>query len=133
MERRFDSKRDTWLTLIIFAAIVLMAGVFWPLSLVPFKWAMLLPGLVSLGSILLLLWVYFGTYYVVADGILRIYHGPFRWRIALSSINSIEAVRLPWSSPALSMDRLRINYESGKNVMISPRQQQEFLRTVKPG
>jgi len=85
------------------------------------------------GTIALLLWVTFGTYYVISDSVLRIYHGPFRWNIPLKTIEDIVVTRSIISSPALSMDRLRITYNSGRKVMISPVQQQEFLHAVNFG
>ena len=133
MERRFESKRDTWLSVIIFGSVIVSAGVLWPVLYFPYHWVVVPTALVCLGTIGLLLWVAFGTYYVVGSGELRIYHGPFRWSIPFSSIENIVPVRSLWSSPALSMDRFRITYQSDKEVMISPLRKQEFLRAVQPG
>ncbi len=131
MERRFATKRDTWLTLIILGSVVMCALSLLPFLFFPFAVWMLLVYLLLGGTILLLLWVFFGTCYVVADGSLRIYHGPYRWKIALDRIDSVERVRLPWSAPALSMDRFRITYEGSRSVMVSPERQQEFLVAIR--
>jgi hypothetical protein len=37
------------------------------------------------------------------------------------------ATRSPLSSPALSLDRIRIDYGKGKSVMISPLNKADFL------
>ena len=55
----------------------------------------------------------------------------FRWRIPLDQIIEVYPTHNPLSSPALSLDRLRINYKrpSGKTwwVMISPKEKEQFL------
>ena len=134
MGRRFESKRDTWLSAILVSSMVVCAVTMLPLLYYPgWHWAMFAVMVVCVSTIFLLLWVMFGTYYVVGNGVLNIYHGPFRWHIPLRDICNIEPTRSPWSSPALSMDRLRISYDPGKQVLISPERQQEFIMIVRSG
>lgn len=124
----FRSKIDGWLT------AVLVPGVFVALAA---SGHLLVAGggltatfsLVSLGAVLPL-WVLLGTYYAINDTELRIASGPFRWRIPLSEIKSITPTRNPLSSPALSLDRLRIEYGNGKWIMVSPRDKEKFLREL---
>ena len=78
-------------------------------------------------------WVLFGTYYVVDAGELRIWSGPFRWRIPLRDINEVSSTRAPWSSPALSLDRLRIDYGDGNWILVSPVRRNEFIRRIGMG
>jgi hypothetical protein len=61
---------------------------------------------------------------------LRIRCGPVDSRIALSAITGITATRNPASSPALSLDRLQIDYGQGQSVMISPRDKESFIRDL---
>jgi hypothetical protein len=67
--------------------------------------------------------------YGVTDTHLIIRHGLVRQRIELAKITSVEPTRNPLSSPALSLDRLRITFGTGffKKVMISPAAKKEFL------
>jgi hypothetical protein len=74
------------------------------------------------------LWSVLVTRYTLSDEALRIRCGPFAWRIALRDISGIEPTRDAGSSPALSLDRLRIHYGERRSVMISPADQQKFLR-----
>jgi hypothetical protein len=74
------------------------------------------------------LWSVLRTRYTLSDEALRIRCGPFAWRIALRDISRIEPTRDAGSSPALSLDRLRIHYGDGRSVMISPADKQDFLR-----
>jgi len=82
---------------------------------------------VSLG---LLLWTILGTSYLLDDERLRVRSGPFSWQIALRDIRSVAPTRDPRSSPALSLDRLRIEYGSERALMVSPRDKAGFLRDL---
>ena len=73
------------------------------------------------------LWILLGTRYELTPGRLLIRCGPFRWTVPLKEIRAVEPTRNPLSSPALSLDRLRIDYGRGSSVMISPRDQARFL------
>jgi hypothetical protein len=65
----------------------------------------------------------------VAGNTLRVACGPFRWKVPIDSIEKVEATRSPLSSPALSLDRLRINYGK-RRIMVSPSDRAGFLRAI---
>ena len=65
-------------------------------------------------------WVLFGTYYIVEGGSRTLRSGPFRWRIRMSDIHRAHPSRSPFSSPALSLDRLRIEYGESRHILVSP-------------
>ena len=81
-------------------------------------------------TVVLISWVYLSTYYVLEGNELRIRSGPFRWRIAIEEIHGVSATRLPWSSPALSLNRLRIDYGEDKWILLSPERREEFLQRL---
>jgi hypothetical protein len=56
--------------------------------------------------------------------------GPFRWTIALDDIHAVTPSRDLRSGPALSLDRLRIEYGPGREILISPRDQSGFLHDL---
>jgi hypothetical protein len=56
--------------------------------------------------------------------------GPFKWCIPIADITSITPTSNPLSSPALSLDRLRIEYGRGHLLMISPRDKEQFVRDL---
>lgn len=86
---------------------------------------------VALGApALLTLWVLAATTYTVGRSTLRIRSGPFTWRIAISSITGITPTRSILSGPALSLRRLRVEYGPRRSVLISPADQQGFLRAI---
>jgi hypothetical protein len=75
------------------------------------------------------------TYYAIEGDTLLIRSGFIRWRVPIREIRSIEPTRSLLSSPALSLDRLRIAYGGWKAVMVSPEQKERFieaLRTINP-
>ena len=124
------SKVDTWLILV--AALAAGASVGVAVALlreggVPV--VVLVPVVVVLGAGLPL-WTLFGTRYELTPGRLRIRCGPFRWTVPLNEIRAVTPTRNPLSSPALSLDRLRIDYGRGSSVMISPRDQARFLEDM---
>jgi len=77
----------------------------------------------------LLAWVLLSTNYRFDDAMLIICSGPFRWRVPLREIQSIEPSRNPLSSPALSLDRLCIQYGAARRfILISPRDRDGFMQ-----
>ncbi len=76
------------------------------------------------------LWTLLATRYSIDDAFLRVRCGPFRWTIPLRDIASITPTRDHASSPALSLDRLRIEYGGGRSLLVSPRDKDAFLRDL---
>lgn len=70
--------------------------------------------------------------YGLGNGQLIIRSGLLRQKLALSDIVEVHRTHNPLSSPALSLDRLRIQYGQGffKGVMISPADRQQFLDEI---
>jgi hypothetical protein len=87
----------------------------------------------TFGSLLLVAGVYFGLVFPMRYGIggdrLTIRFGICRQNVVLADILEVRPTRNPLSSPALSLDRLHIQFGSGffKAIMISPAQRESFL------
>ena len=77
------------------------------------------------------LWLLRTTDYTLTDTHLRIRSGPFRWSVPLSDVRSVTATRNPLSSPALSLDRLRIEYGGTRAVMVSPDDKDGFVNELR--
>ncbi|HEY2773132.1 MAG TPA: PH domain-containing protein [Candidatus Binatia bacterium] len=124
------SKIDSWL-IGVFAVSGLMAGGACLPVLRTESWPALVVVLVTLAFALgLPSWLIVSTRYTLTDEELRIRSGPFRWTIALRSIRRVTPTRNPLSSPALSLDRLRIDYD-GRSIMISPLYRGRFVDELK--
>ena len=124
----FRSKIDRWLGAVLIggavavtAAVIAVAAaareVLQVFALAP----LLLPGAA------LPLWLLKSTDYTLDESELRVRSGPFKWRIPLRDIRTVTPTRNPLSSPALSLDRLRIDYGPLKSLMISPVDKERFL------
>jgi len=129
----FPSKRDWWLVLFIWIAVTVgLVGGFAPVFLEEGPLApKLLVAVVCLALDGLMLWVLYGTGYLVRKELLLIRSGPLTFRVPLQEINSITPTRSLLSSPACSLDRLKIVYrDSKRTIMISPDDKPRFLSTV---
>ncbi len=67
--------------------------------------------------------------YGVGEEELTVRAGLLRWRVPLGQIESVRPSRSPFSSPALSLNRLEVRWGRGlhRRVLISPRDRERFL------
>jgi hypothetical protein len=128
----FPSKRDTWLVLITWAGagVEIMVGIILWLTNVP-PLVKVLGSLVCFAGAVFMVWVLYGTYYVIMPDILIIRCGPFRFRVPLAEIEAVTPTRNPLSSPACSLDRFLIQYrQSRRRIMVSPLDKPGFLQAL---
>ncbi len=131
MSQRFASKRGTWLVVLGFSAAAISIAAIVPILTndVGAVIKVVTTGLLILTAVLVS-WVYLGTYYVVEAKELKVRSGPFRWRISIEEIHRISSTRGPWSSPALSLNRLRTDYGDGKWILLSSKRREEFIHSL---
>jgi len=129
--RRFKSKVDRWIFVVLIAVIVV--------EIVAIGSAALQAGdplattgliFVMIGIVGLMIWLLVGTHYTIDRGILRVVSGPFRWKVPIDQITSVSATRSLLSSPALSLDRISIRYGKRRRIMISPANRGAFLKAI---
>jgi len=134
MGRLYATKVDWWIGLILIFTVAVLIG-----SAVPFFVGPPAQSPLGLGIGMLCLalavwtgWIPFNTNYEIGQTELIIRSAGFRWRVSLDSIVEVLPTHNPLSSPACSLDRLRVNYRNRKRrmrfVLISPREKEEFLR-----
>ena len=130
---KFRSKIDWWLLLIF---IVITANIVIKIYEANnlYSLASNFPHLIIYSLVIFIIWLpIFNTYYVVENNTLVIKSLVFRWKINLNDITQIEPTHNPLSSPALSLDRLKIYYmknEKIATVMISPKNKEAFLQAI---
>lgn len=119
----FPSKRDLWLTLVLWGAALF--------SIVPAIMDKNFIGLI-IGLIIAIFigWLWFTTGYFIGNGKITIKFGPFKKIVHIKDISKINKTRSPFSAPALSMDRLEINYGKFDGVLISPINEYEFIHLL---
>lgn len=126
----YRSKIDSWLLVVLVMAMIV--SLFAAATVLAVASPMARTGAAFVAGIGagLPLWLLLSTRYILGHGRLVVRSGPFRWHIPLTDITSITPTSNPLSSPALSLDRLRIDYGRGRSLMISPRSKAEFIRDV---
>lgn len=131
-DARFASKKDAWLGAIFFLGIAGMAVFCAVLARMPGTVAFR-AGLIVAGALVgvLLLWIWFGTDYVLGASELRVRCGPFRWRVPFESI--VQAgPRRAISGPILSTDAVFLRTDRGlsNGISLSPERRDEFLAAL---
>ena len=130
---RFESKRDLWVVLVMrimpFVLLAVIADV-WYMQHHDVR------GPVIGGLILVVVELFFfesmlrSTYYLIDGGTLFVRSSILTWRVPIAEIRAITPTRNSRSSPALSLDRLRIEYGS-KAIMVSPEDKQKFIEALR--
>jgi hypothetical protein len=123
----FPSKRDAWLSIVLWvaAAACVLAGVV-NLTAAPIRVGSVSVLIVLCGVAGLILWILYGTHYRFSGETLDIRSGPFRFRVPLGEVVSVEPSRNPLSGPACSLDRLLIRY-GRREILVSPEDRLAFL------
>lgn len=128
---RFYSKKGIFIGTILWGTVFFLIGSFFFLPGGPEGKggtiaAVLICGLTSA----FIIWLWFGTYYEIREGELKVVAGPFRWKIDIMEIKSIRKTRNPLSSAALTLDRLEILYGKWGMVLISPKNEEKFCEII---
>src|SRR5688572_26563805 len=129
----FPSKRDAWLSIVLWAAstscvVAAIVNVMRRDSSV--EDVVVLIALCGVAG--LILWVLYGTHYRFSGETLDIRSGPFRFRVPLREVVSVEPSRNPLSGPACSLDRLLIRY-GHRQILVSPEDRSGFLDALARG
>ena len=130
---RFESKRDLWLVLVLRGVPFI---VFAAIATAWYGSHRSLAGPAAGAALLILVEIFFcesllrSTYYVIDGDTLVIRSSFLRWRVPIAKIQSITPTGNPLSSPALSLDRLRIDYD-GRQIMVSPEEKQRFIEALR--
>ncbi len=96
--KRFKSKIDRWVLVVILVVIVTEI---WAIGSAAMQAGdpLIMTSMVLLGIavVALMVWLLVGTHYTVDRGTLRIVSGPFRWKVPIDQITSVEATKSPLS------------------------------------
>ncbi len=127
----YRSKIDQWLFMVLAIASLMAVGACVPLLLYG-SWVEWLTAAFTLALGLgLPWWITLTTDYTVTTGFLVIRSGPFHWQVPLRQIKSITRTHSALSSPALSLERLKIDYSDSRSIMISPEDREKFLADLR--
>lgn len=127
---RFRSKVDTWLVLLVLATGLLALSTSFPLIARGAPGAMPIAASVFAVVVGLPAWLIAATHYTFVGNELCIRSGPLQWHIPVGQIHEVTPTRSFLSGPALSMDRLRIDYGRYQSILVSPADRPGFLREL---
>ncbi|MGE8205826.1 PH domain-containing protein [Heyndrickxia sp. NPDC080065] len=131
---RFYSKKGPIISISMWSLIIILFSTMIFLLIQGIHDSDTLLGLVIvLISFVLIIWLWTNTYYEITNnGNLKIIAGPFKYaNIDIKAIKSINSTKSIISSPALSMDRIEIQYNKWYTVIISPKDQSQFIKKLK--
>lgn len=130
-EQVYHSKVDGWLkAVLLLSALSCAIAVFAPgLAGAPLLTLAVSPLLVL--GVGLPVWLLKSTYYVVGERELKVRCGPFKWDVPLAEIRGVVRTRSALASPALSLDRISIDYGQGRSIMLSPENQAAFIEELR--
>lgn len=129
----FSSKKDLWMTIIIWLSAFLFIvppvfspdlGVWMTPDFLNKQWIQIVV-LFPIGFFLL--WIWFKTGYTIEKRSIKIQYGPFKKDIRIDEIHSIRETKNPFTAPALSMNRIEINYGQYETIQISPKEINLFV------
>ena len=125
----YRSKIDSWLIIVLLSTAAIPMVIAYEAAQEGSAWVT--PVLTSVVMTSFFLWLVFTTKYSVEEATLKIQCGPFNWQIGTNEITNITPSRSIVSSPALSLDRLRIDYASGRrSILVSPADKAGFVRAL---
>jgi len=132
---KYKSKIDWWFYLVVAVFILVPLLVFINAVVFPSlsnSFLLLIGAVFAVLLILVILPMYFFTYYTLKDELLIVRGGFCCYkRIPYTSIEKITETRQPWSSAALSYDRIEILYSKGLGVVyISPKDKKDFIEQL---
>ena len=132
MAASFPSKRDLWISIVVWTSVLVMAICIAPLWVKPADWVTRVWVTVLLiASILLSLGVLYGTKYTLHEDHLLVQSGPVRWRVPYEMITKVSPSRSLLSGPACSLDRLLISRSDRLiGLVISPVDKEQFLKSL---
>lgn len=124
LDKIHSSRVDNWFLLLVVAVAIfsLLAATLLSLR----GWGLLGLILLLLGAVLPM-WIVMSTRYHITEDDLMVRAGPFRWRLALSSISKVEPCHNGMLAPALSRERLKISYQGHSSLMLSPVDRYRFI------
>jgi len=134
MGKVYPSKKDAWLVAVLWVSVggMIYATVQFGLDTRSTLGTLAFVVFCTVPVVVLCLWTLLDTRYILTHTELLVRGGPLRQRIPLQAIQEVRPQRTPLSSPALSMDRIRVTWLKGhqRSVFISPDNRRSFLRDL---
>jgi len=136
MRTIFLTEKSGLTTLLILSTVLILLGLISYLFIIirTLNAETIIVGIISVLVIILLLWIWFGTYYHLSEEKLVAVSGPFVWNIEIRDIDSIRLNQKIFGGmykATLSMNGMEIKYNKRRSLFISPVQQEIFITRLK--
>ena len=125
----YKTEKDIFYLLTIWIVILLL--IFNLFSRIYNKSDNILVIMITIISIVLLIWIIFGTYYKITKTNLKIRYGPFYKIIPINNITKIVKTKDIFISPSLSIKKLEIYHNNYETIKISPQNEINFIDELK--
>lgn len=130
---RFESKRDGWIVMLLRVMPVVVLAVIadvWYLQHGDVRGPLIGAAILIVFELFFFETVLRSTYYLIEGDTLVIRSSFITWRVPIREITAITPTRSAISSPALSLDRLRIDYRA-RWILVSPDNKQAFIDALR--
>ena len=132
---RYRSKKDTWLVVLLCSVVLLLFALGVLYLLLPgiprgTAWLVLILG-IAMGAFFLALMT--TTYYQITPAALVVHSVGLHREIPLGTIRQVFPTRNPLTGPALSLDRLQVDYSidgQARFALISPEDKLSFMQDL---
>ncbi len=128
---KFKSKIDWWFHLTVVFVVIMSVFPLYFYAKDKVTTALIVSVIMIIADVLLILPIYFSTNYTLHDTFLHVRCGLINIKIAYNDINSISETEDSSASFGLSLDRISIVYKNKSEVIISPKDKQEFIRLIR--
>ncbi len=126
----FRSTVDSWIYVFAIALPLIVISTIAPSLANAEVSTILYLALTIIPLVLIPAWLLMSTYYRVDSTIMRVQAGPFCWSIPLDQIRNVTAERSLSAAPALSANRLRIDYGRQRSIRVSPKNRAAFITAI---
>lgn len=131
---KFHAKKDMSFRILIWGSVLLFLGLSVGLFIPIYHEAGLAASIIFsfiFGIFaIVILWLWYRTFYVVTNEHLIIHIGPFKRRVELNTITRIEKTYVPLASIALSKERYFLYYNANDYTIIAPKNIGKFVEVV---
>ena len=129
----FKSRYDTWLRIILWISNLMLIGSL-AVLLIDRTISSLIVALFLIVILAGVIWMQVATYYRLDEETLFVRSGPLHWTIPLASISSATLTDDPTAGPALSLQRIKIEFTkngSKDEILISPEDREGFIEALR--
>ncbi|WP_217586840.1 PH domain-containing protein [Lentibacillus saliphilus] len=131
---KFHAKKDMTFRILIWGSVLLFlglsVGLFIPIYHEAGFAASITFSFIFGIFVIIILWLWYRTFYVVTNEHLIIHIGPFKRRVELNTIKKIEKSNVPLASVALSKERYFLYYNANDYTIIAPENIEKFVEVV---